>query len=54
MIRDGGRLMIISQAPVSSLAQYDAYCALNRFRSDFYPSLTRRGDVLFELTDAVA
>jgi len=54
MIRNGGRLMIISQSPVSSLPQHDACAALNRFRSGFYDCLTRRADVLFELTDAVA
>lgn len=46
--------MIISQTPVSSLPQHDACCELNRFRSCFYECLTRRADVLFELTDAVA
>lgn len=46
--------MIISQTPVSSLPQHDADCALNVFRSAFYECLSRRGDVLFELTDAVA
>ena len=54
MIRNGGRLMIISQTPVSSLPQHDACAALNRFRSGFYDCLTSRADVLFELTDAVA
>lgn len=54
MIRNGGRLMIISQTPVSSLPQHDADCALKVFRSAFYECLCRRGDVLFELTDAVA
>jgi len=54
MTRNGGRLMIISQTPVSSLPQHDADCALNVFRSAFYECLSRRGDVLFELTDAVA
>lgn len=54
VIRNGDRLMIISQTPVSSLPQHDAYFELNHFRSSFYDCLTRRGDVLFELTDAVA
>lgn len=46
--------MIISQTPASSLAQHDAYCELNRFRSDFYSSLKLRADVLCELMDAVS
>ncbi|WP_343960279.1 NF041680 family putative transposase, partial [Yaniella flava] len=46
--------MIISQTPVSSLPQHVASAELNRFRSGFFDCLTRRADVLFELTDAVA
>lgn len=54
MIRNGGRLMIIPQRPISLLPRHDACFALNVFRSGFYDCLTRRADVLFELTDAVS
>ena len=54
MIRNGGRLMIIPQIPRSWLPQHDPYHELNSFRSNFYDCCSRRADVLFELTDAVA
>lgn len=51
LIRNVGRLMIISQIPVSSLP-HDAYAASNGFRSGFYDCLTHSGDALFGLIDA--
>ena len=33
--------------------QQEAFATLSRFRGDFYASLNRRGDALFELTDAL-
>ncbi len=46
-------MMIIDDVALLSLPQHSASC-LDRFRTGLYSCLTRRGDALFELTDAVA
>lgn len=51
--RNGGRLMIINHPAPPAPPRHDV-ARLNRFRTGFYTCLTRQGDALFELTDAVA
>lgn len=46
--------MIIAETTVSSLQRHAAQQTLNQFRTGLYTSLIRRGDVLFELADAVS
>lgn len=46
--------MMIAETTVSSLPRHAAKQSLNQFRNGVYTSLTRRADVLFELSDAVA
>lgn len=46
--------MIIAESTVSWLPRPADQQDLNQFRTGVYTSLTRRADVLFELTDALA
>ena len=46
--------MIIADSIVASLPRHAETQSLDQFRASVYACFTRRADVLFELTDAVA